>query len=147
MRGTDHDTHYAVSSILQLPHSAHKYLSRWEIVKHRVSQGSILGLLLLIIYIKDFSLSIDTISDTIFFTDDASVLISNRHFNEFMNTFNMVISHIAKWFHANQLIRNKDKTNIGKSTAYRGTSHTLPFEHANKLLLRFLNLNSLCLTT
>jgi hypothetical protein len=65
-------------------------------------------------YIKNFSLRIDTISDTIFFADDASVLISGRNLNEFMNTFNMVISHIAKWFHANQLILNVDKTNTAK---------------------------------
>jgi len=30
------------------------------------------------------------------FADDASVLISNRNCNEFMNSFNMIISHIAK---------------------------------------------------
>ena len=34
------------------------------------------------------------------FADYVTVLISNNNFNEFMDTFNMVISHITTWFHA-----------------------------------------------
>ena len=46
----------------------------------------------------------------------------------------MVITHIVNCFHANQLILNKDKTNIVKSTTNSGTSHSLCFEYENKLL-------------
>ena len=35
-------------------------------------------------------------SDTLMFSDDASLFISNININEFMNTFNVVISHSAK---------------------------------------------------
>ena len=53
--------------------------------------------------VNDFPLSINTISDTIMFADYASALISNRNFNAFMDTFNMVILHVTTWFHANSL--------------------------------------------
>jgi hypothetical protein len=55
---------------------------------------------------------------------------SNCNYNEFKHTFNVVIIH---WFQANQLILNTDKTNIVQSTTNSGTSHSLSFEHANKL--------------
>jgi len=74
------------------------------------------------------------------YADDTTVLISKPNYNE-LKYLNLVITHIVNWLHVNQLILNRDETNIGKSTTNCGSSHSLSFEHANKLLLRFLNLN------
>ena len=59
------------------------------------------------------------------FADDASVLIPKRNFNKFMGTFNMVISHIAKWFHAKWLILNVDEMNIMKFTPFNQSCNPL----------------------
>ena len=42
--------------------------------------------------------------------------------------------HIVNWFHANQCILNMDITNIVKFTINNGTSQSLSFEYASKLL-------------
>jgi hypothetical protein len=42
--------------------------------------------------------------------------------------------HIVNWLHANQCILNMDITNIVKFTTNNGTSHSLSFEYASKLL-------------
>jgi hypothetical protein len=96
--------------------SAQNYTSKWEIVKHGVPQGLVLGPLLFITYINDFPLGVNTKSDAIMFADDTVVLISDKNFNEFENTFNTVLKHITTWSHANQLILNMDKMNIVKFT-------------------------------
>jgi hypothetical protein len=73
------------------------------------------------------------------FADDASVLISNRNFNDFMDTFNMVIFHVAKWFHAKQLILNVDKMIIVKFTPSNQPYNPLTKVYDGKLLAKVLN--------
>jgi len=90
------------------------------------------------IYINYFPLSINTISDTIIFADYASVLIYNRNFCEFINTFNMVILHITTWFHAKQLILNVDKMIIVKFTPSHQLCSPLTKVYDGKLLTEVL---------
>jgi len=59
------------------------------------------------------------------YAKDTSVLISNRNYNEFKHTFNLVIIHIVNCFKADQLILNMDKTNIVTFTTKSRTSHLL----------------------
>jgi hypothetical protein len=61
------------------------------------------------------------------YAKDTSVLISNRNYNEFKHTLNLVIIHIVNWFQANQLILNMDKINIVIFTTKSGTPHPLSF--------------------
>ena len=49
--------------------------SEWELVKHGVPQGSILGPLLFLVYINDFSRTINSVAELILFADDTSILI------------------------------------------------------------------------
>jgi hypothetical protein len=65
--------------------------------------GSVLGPLLLLIYINELSSSVSDKSSPILFADDISFIIANRDETE---TF----TKINKWFHSNLLMLNYDKT-------------------------------------
>jgi hypothetical protein len=88
------------------------YLWSGEQYNIRVPQAPILGPLLFIIYINDLSPTIHTLSKPIIFDDDKRVIISTKMFDEFCRISNMVLCHVIKWFSANRLSLNPDKTNL-----------------------------------
>jgi hypothetical protein len=90
-------------------------------LKHGVPQGSILGPLLFIKYINDLHLRINSIYESGLFSDDTSVIISSRNIKDFCSVSNLVLSVMIKWFAANKLVLNVDKTNyLSHSTLYIG---------------------------
>jgi hypothetical protein len=51
------------------------------------------------------------------FAEDTSVIISKNNYDDFKEVFNLFLSHISKWFHANHLILNVEKTNRVRFTS------------------------------
>lgn len=73
-----------------------------------VLQGSIIGVLLFLIYINDFPTS--TLMRTFMFADDSTCLDKHRHLVELETTVNMELGKITDWFNANKMAINADKT-------------------------------------
>jgi len=89
-----------------------KVSSKWEHVKHGIPQGSVLGPLLFLIYINDFSLTISKIANPILFADDTSIIISNTSPEEFKSNISLVLIETINWFQSNLLTLNCDKTHF-----------------------------------
>ena len=89
-----------------------KLSSEWEIVKHGVPQGSILGPLLFLIYINDLSRTISKLANTILFADDTSIIVSTSNQDEFKTNINSVMYEIMNWFQSNLLTLNCNKTHF-----------------------------------
>jgi hypothetical protein len=84
----------------------YKVSSKWELVKHGVPQGYILGPLLFLIYINDFPLSVKKIGNLILFADNTSIIISNTNSEEFKNNIKLALNDSIKWFNSNFLTLN-----------------------------------------
>ena len=80
-------------------------------IKCGVPQGSILGPLLFLLYVNDLSQA-STLLEPIMFADDTNLFYSHQNINTVFNTANKELEKINKWFEANKLSLNTDKTKI-----------------------------------
>ena len=70
---------------------------------------SILGSLLFTIYGNDLC-SVYKIFEPIIFADDTNLFVSHKSIKEFFHIANLELNKVFKWFNANKLSLNKDKT-------------------------------------
>ena len=70
----------------------YRTLSNWALITSRVPQGSILGPLLLLLYMTDLPQIINNISTPILFADGTSVLFTHSNTTEFnANTYKHLV--------------------------------------------------------
>ena len=89
---------------------SNKIFSPWELVRHGVLQGSVLGPLMFLIYRNDFPQTMSKLASLIIFADDTSILTSNPNLEDFKNNVNLVLTELINWFRGNLLTLNYDKT-------------------------------------
>ena len=77
--------------------------STWSKVEHDVPQGSILGPLLLLIFINDLPKFINDKAIPILSADDPSILVSHPNPLVFYKTINTVFQTLNDWFKHNFL--------------------------------------------
>jgi hypothetical protein len=77
-----------------------------------VSQASVLGPLLFLIYINELPFILEGYSFPVIFTDDTSVAITETNSIDFLVNNKEIFSRLIKWFSSKQLLLNYDKTNF-----------------------------------
>ena len=86
------------------------YYSNWQLVKHGVPQGSILGPLLLL-YINDLPEVTATNAKLVLYADDTSLIVTSSSPTEFATKLNNVLAEVQEWFKSNLLSLNKSEQN------------------------------------
>jgi len=88
-----------------------------------------------------------SISEPILFADDASIVIASRKLKNFCSVANSVLSHMIKWFAANKLVLNPDKTNIMQFITKNTTQSTFCNDYIEKYIEEAVNTKFLSLQT
>ena len=83
--------------------------SSTQSIEYDVPQGSILGPLLFILFMSDFSKA-SKLFFTILFADDTSVLLEGNEYTKLVEILNDEINKITIWLNANKLMINVKKT-------------------------------------
>jgi hypothetical protein len=78
-------------------------------VKHGVPQGSVLGPLLILLYINELPNAIIHNATPILFVEDTSILITSQNVYKFQNDLNTAFGQMTKWFQTNSLFLNPAK--------------------------------------
>ena len=81
------------------------------LITHGVPQGSVLGPLLFLLYINDFSKCSD-LFDSHIFADDTNLFYSNSNLAELESVVNYNLKMVSDWLMANKVSLNIDKTNF-----------------------------------
>jgi hypothetical protein len=103
-------------------------------VRHGVPQGSILGLLLFPLHIKDLPKIINKTSAPIIFADGTSILFAHSNLIDLNKNICIVFTTLNKLLRANQLSLNFNKTNYVHFTIKRNMSVNLKIGFNNNFI-------------
>jgi hypothetical protein len=86
------------------------FLLNGKKITNDIPQGSILGPLLLLIYINDLPMATDSDSKAVLAADDTSIIVTSPNQEGLQTALNKTLSDINSWFKANFLSLNFNKT-------------------------------------
>ena len=86
-----------------------KFQSSLRTITHGVTQDSVLGPLLFLLYINDLPLNIQA-PKLILYADDTNVLITDRSPDTLQTKLSLVVKQLEIWFLYNDLLINSSKT-------------------------------------
>jgi len=81
-------------------------ICKWETIKSGVTQGSVLGPFLFVVYINGLPSGVNHFNSSITYADDTSVLVSDKDLEELEVKVNITLNHITDWFSINGLMLN-----------------------------------------
>jgi hypothetical protein len=105
--------------------------SKWRKVRCGVPQGSILGSLLFLLYIYDLARVFGNNHKPVLFADDTGLIVSHLNHTDFSNDITSAFNQLNKWFAANLLSLNLEKTQYVQFM----TKNT----HINKIYISYNN--------
>ena len=85
--------------------------SDFSTIRCGVPRGSVLGLLLFIIYINDI-VNISSVSNSVLLADDTNLFVSHGNLNTLINILNNELTKESNWLKVNKLSLNIKKTNF-----------------------------------
>jgi hypothetical protein len=103
-------------------------------IKRGVPQGSVLGPLLFLIYTNDLPKLINTTSLPVLFAEDTGILFAQPNFTDLNNSMHSIFETLNKWFKANQLTLNFDKTYYIHFVTKKDKSAKLMIGYNNKFV-------------
>ena len=109
-------------------------VSSWDKIRHAVPQGSVLGPLLFLLYTNDLPKIINKTSTPIIFADDTSILFAQSNLTDLNKNIQNVFETLNKWFGANQLSLNFNKTHYIHFATKRNISTDLKIGYNNNFI-------------
>jgi hypothetical protein len=115
---------------------SHQASSKWGKIRRGVPQGSILGPLLFVLYMNDLPNFVKDKSKPILFADGTNIIVANSNPTHFISDITTIFEYLNKWFRANSLSLNFDKTHFMQFTTKNGPQINLDISYANKTIFK-----------
>ena len=119
------------------------YYWTWKRITQGVLQGSILGLLLFLIYINDLPKTVNVIAEPVLFEDDTTIFITSSNKSDLDLKATTAFNLVNEWLNTNFLRINLSKTHFMQFTRSNKPKSYLPTTNLNKLIQSVSNTKSL----
>jgi hypothetical protein len=113
--------------------------SDWGIIRHGIPQGSILGPLLFLLSINELPKSINDGAEMVLFADYTSIIVASPIRTEVKNNVIKVFQDINRWFTANLLSLNVEKTQFMQFVTKNNSLLDYNIMHSNKKIVNIHN--------